>query len=71
MNLEIGDKFTFITKGYNETHLVTGFQKYENGEMGVETRRFIKSRNDWAKNPQAWTTIESMEKWPEAYKLVS
>lgn len=43
-----------------QRYIVDGFQTYDNGNTGVSTRRFIKSRNDWAKVSKAWFTIEDM-----------
>jgi hypothetical protein len=60
--IKIGTTFkAYDHKGNYELWLVTGFQMWDSGKTGIESVRWIKSRNDWAKCPKSWLAIEQYE----------
>lgn len=69
--MNIGDIIYFEQD--KQRYIVDGFEKYPSGETGVMTRRFIKSRNDWAKVSKAWFTVENVtsDDRPEGWRFIN
>jgi hypothetical protein len=56
-NINIGDIIYFERD--KQRYIVDGFETVDSGRLMVSTRRFIKSRNDWAKVSKCWFYADS------------
>ena len=58
-NINPGDVVYFERD--KQRYLVDGFEIPDSGRLMVSTRRFIKSRNDWAKVSKCWFYADDVD----------
>ena len=72
-NINIGDIIYFERD--KQRYIVDGFETVDSGRLMVSTRRFIKSRNDWAKVPKCWIYDDDVDcngaDRPEGWRFIN
>lgn len=71
MAIQINDVIFFEQD--KQRYIVDGFETFDSGRQMVSTRRFIKSRNAWAKVSKCWfhsDDVDNMER-KEGWRFIN